>query len=211
MAHPIISYVASVKVHVFSLKNDTWHCLAGTHYLLEDKSHSEFVAYVSLKGFHVWCQGRSETPSNQVFEGVKFITTVNSSNIYNFLFYSRECHTVNVTDLSLVFLLVSNIYKMENKHLLGTYAVVDQVTLLPKEVNHKFVAYDDLVRTIWWVWVTQVVKIFSSSLNMPKNERKTENRAKTKVYFLALGDLVRSCNKIFIKCHRFLLRQQQTW
>ena len=42
--------------------------------------------YASNSGNRVICsqyseQGRSETPSNQAFEGVKFITIVNSSDI----------------------------------------------------------------------------------------------------------------------------------
>ena len=42
--------------------------------------------YASYSGNRVICsqyseQGRSDTPSNQAFEGVKFITIVNSSDI----------------------------------------------------------------------------------------------------------------------------------
>ena len=38
-----------------------------------------------------------------------------------------------------VLLLVNNIYAMENKHVLGIYAVVNKVTLRPKEIIHMFV------------------------------------------------------------------------
>ena len=47
------------------------------------------------------------------------------------MFDSQECHTANATDLSKtrVLILVNKIYTMENKRLLGIYAVVNQVTL----------------------------------------------------------------------------------
>ena len=63
--------------------------------------------YASYSGNRVICsqyseQGRSDTPSNQAFEGVKFITIVNSSDISgisflmaNFLFPRMshcKCH-----------------------------------------------------------------------------------------------------------------------
>ena len=37
------------------------------------------------------------------------------------------------------FFLVDKIYATENKHLLGIYAVVNQVILPPKEIIHIFV------------------------------------------------------------------------
>ena len=90
-------------------------------------------------------QGRSDTHSNQAFEGVKLMTLVKASEVFWCqIFYSRECHTTNATvgDLSntRVLLLVNKIYATENKHLLGIYAVVNQVTLRPKEIIHMFVA-----------------------------------------------------------------------
>ena len=67
------------------------------------------------------------------------------------MFYSRECHTTNVTvgDLSntRVLLLVNKVYATDNKHLIGIYAVVNQVTLPPKEIIHMFVTWGDLDRT----------------------------------------------------------------
>ena len=38
-----------------------------------------------------------------------------------------------------VLLLVNKMYSTENKHLLGIYAVVNQVTLPPKEIIQMFV------------------------------------------------------------------------
>ena len=65
--------------------------------------------------------------------------TVSSSNI----FYSWECHSANDTAIvpsnTRVLLLISKIYTTENKHMLGIYAVVNQVTLSPKEMIHMFV------------------------------------------------------------------------
>ena len=45
-----------------------------------------------------------------------------------------------VTDLSntRVLLLVNKIYTTDNKYLLGIYAIVNQVTLRPKEMIHMF-------------------------------------------------------------------------
>ena len=69
------------------------------------------------------------------------------------MFYPRECHVADATvgDLSntRVLLLVNKIYATENKHLLGIYAVVNQVTLRPKEIIHMFDTSGDLVSTFW--------------------------------------------------------------
>ena len=99
--------------------------------------------------------GRNKTLSNQAFERVKYITIVNSSDIFgkNFLtsnFYSREYYTANATasDLSnkCVLILVKKIYTTEYKHLLGIYAVVNQVTLRPMEMTDMFDSYDSYLR-----------------------------------------------------------------
>ena len=71
-----------------------------------------------------------------------------------------------------VLLLVNKIYKTENKHLLGIYAVVNQVTLRLKYMIHMFVTKGDLVSIFWGVWVSQTPQMCSSSLNWPKNEKE---------------------------------------
>ena len=83
--------------------------------------------------------------------------------------------------------MVNKINAMENKHLLGIYAVVNQVTLRPKEIIHMLIFQGDLVSTICWVWVSQTLKIWGSGLNRPKNEnekneRKIENRPRKKIF-----------------------------
>ena len=62
------------------------------------------------------------------------------------------------------------------------------------------------------VRVSQTLQICSSGLNRPKSEnekyeRKTEQREKQN--FLALGDLVRSSNKVFIESQRLFFFCQQ--
>ena len=54
---------------------------------------------------------------------------------------------------------------MENKHLLGIYAIVNQVTLRPKETS------GDLVSTFY-----RVSTFYSSALNRLKNENGTNEQ-----------------------------------
>ena len=111
------------------------------------------------------------------------------------IFYSREFHTTNATvgDLSntRILLLVNKIYVTENKSLLGIYAVMNQVTLRPKEIIHVFFYKGDLVTTFCWFWMSQTLLICSSGLNRLKNEngknkRKTESRRRNKIFSLKL-------------------------
>ena len=70
------------------------------------------------------------------------------------------------------------IYTTENKHRFGIYAVVNQVTLHPKEIIHIFVSLSDLPSSFLWVWVNQTLQIRSSGFNKLKieNEKnKTKN------------------------------------
>ena len=57
------------------------------------------------------------------------------------VFDSRDCQIAIATVVSnmQILLLVNKTYTTENKHLLGIYAVVNQVTLCPKEMMHMFV------------------------------------------------------------------------
>ena len=92
-------------------------------------------------------QGRSETPSNQTFEGVKFMTIVKASDISGKFFDVKIFILENVTPqvpLSVIYQISASYfgqqdYATENMHLLGIYAVVNQVTLRPKEIIHTFV------------------------------------------------------------------------
>ena len=63
------------------------------------------------------------------------------------MFDSRDCQTAIATVVSntRVLLLVNKTYTTENKHLLGIYAVVNQVTLCPKVMMHMFVTLGGLV------------------------------------------------------------------
>ena len=92
--------------------------------------------------------GRSEIPSNQVFEGVKFMTTVKASDISvsfltsDFLFSRMSYHKCHCR-WSIKHARPSfgqQDYATENIHLSGIYAVVNQVTLRLKEIIHMFIA-----------------------------------------------------------------------
>ena len=63
------------------------------------------------------------------------------------MFDSRDCQTAIATVVSntRVLLLVNTTYTTENKHLLGIYAVVNQVNLCSKEMIHMFVTLGGLV------------------------------------------------------------------
>ena len=66
----------------------------------------------------------------------------------------------------------------ENKHWFGIYAVVNQVTLHPKQIIHIFVSLSDFASSFLWVWVNQTLQICSSGFNKLKieNEKnKTKN------------------------------------
>ena len=124
-------------------------CLSSLNFEIIIWINSEFCSPASaLDVPDLVSQRRSETPSNEASERIKFITTVNFFNIFGIsfwrqIFYSRECHTANATvgDLSntRVLLLVDKTYTDENNHLLGIYTVVRQVTLRPKRIIHMFV------------------------------------------------------------------------
>ena len=124
-------------------------CLSSLNFEIIIWINSEFCSPSSaLDVPDLVSQRRSETPSNEASERIKFITTVNFFNIFGIsfwrqIFYSRECHTANATvgDLSntRVLLLVDKTYTDENNHLLGIYTVVRQVTLRPKRIIHMFV------------------------------------------------------------------------
>ena len=75
---------------------------------------------------------------------VKFIAIVNPSDILGKFFYVKLFILENVIlqmPLSVVYqtrayFLWSTRYRTENKHLLVVYAVVNQITLRPKEIIH---------------------------------------------------------------------------
>ena len=70
------------------------------------------------------------------------------------------------------------IYTTENKHRFGIYAVVNQVTLHPKEIIHIFVSLSDLPSSFLWVWVNPPLQIRSSGFNKLKIENE-KNKTKT--------------------------------
>ena len=90
------------------------------------------ILYFRVRDYDQTTKGRIDNPSNQAFEGVKFIKIVNSSNIFGKSFLTSKF-------LILVSLLVNKIYSTKNKHLLGTYAVVNQVSLRSNEMIHMLV------------------------------------------------------------------------
>ena len=124
-------------------------CLSSLNFEVIIWINSEFCSPSSALGVpDMVSQRRRETPSNKASERVKFITTVNFSDIFGIsfwrqIFYSPECHTANTTvgDLSntRLVLLVNKTYTIENNHLLGVYTSVRQVTLRPKKIIHLFV------------------------------------------------------------------------
>ena len=60
--------------------------------------------------------------------------------------------------------------------------------------------------------MSQTLQICSSGLNRPKNENeKNERKTKQaeKLNFLALGDLVMSSNKVFIKSQRLFFANRK--
>ena len=124
-------------------------------------------------------------------------------------FYSRECHTTNATvgDLSntCVFLLVNKINATANKHQLGIYAVVNQVTLRPKEIIHMLVTQGDLVSTFCrGLSESNLANLQQWSQQAKKRKRKKRKKGKEqaeKQNFLALGDLVRRSN-VFLPTER---------
>ena len=75
------------------------------------------------------------------------MTIVKASNIFGKFFDVKFCILENVTtnatvgDLSntRVLLLINKINATENRHLLGIYAVINQVTLCPNKIIHMFV------------------------------------------------------------------------
>ena len=89
-------------------------------------------------------QGHNETPSNQTFDGVKFMTIVNASDIFGKLFDVKFFILENfILQMPLSVIYPSfgqKDYATENIHLLGIYAVVNQATWPPKEIIHMSVA-----------------------------------------------------------------------
>ena len=101
----------------------------------------------SIKKAKVAGQGDSETPSNQAFERVKVMTIVNASDIFGKFFNVKFFILKNVIaqmSLSVIYQTRASFfwsarYTQRYKHLLGIYAVVNQVSLRPKEIIHIFV------------------------------------------------------------------------
>ena len=83
-------------------------------------------------------QERSETPSNLWFRAHIFVT------FFEVKFFILES-VIPQIPVSVTYqtcarpFLVNKVYATENKHLFGIYAVVNQVTLCPKEIIHMFV------------------------------------------------------------------------
>ena len=76
---------------------------------------------------------------------------------------------------------------MDNKHLLGIYAIVNQVTSCPKDMIHIFVTSGDLVSTFSEFCVSQTPQICGCGLKRPKNKnrkknKKIESRQKNKIF-----------------------------
>ena len=57
--------------------------------------------------------------------------------------------------------------------------------------------------------MSQTLQICNSVLNRSKNENEIKTESKPKNNFLALGDLVRSSNKVFIESQRLFFCQQK--
>ena len=81
----------------------------------------------------------SETPSNQAFEGVTFITIVNSNFLSSRMSYSRRYCWWSIKHVRRSF--------GQQFFWLRIYTVVYQATLSPKEIIHMFVAQSDLGST----------------------------------------------------------------
>ena len=123
------------------------------------------------------------------------MTIVNGSDIFgkffDVKFSIRECQTTNGAfgDLSNIrdLLLVNKVYVTENKHLLGTYAAVNQVTFHSKEIIHIFITYGDLVCSFCRDLSSQILQICSSGVTRPKHdskktERKTESKPRNRIF-----------------------------
>ena len=99
------------------------------------KSKNEQILYLtSLKiATNFLNQGHSETLSNQAFEGVKFVTIVNASDIFGKFFDVNFFIFENVIPqipLSVIYQNTRPSFAQQKMHLLGIYAVVNQITLL---------------------------------------------------------------------------------
>ena len=105
-------------------------------------------------------------------------------------------------------------YTQRKIHLLGIYVVVKQVTLRPKKMIHTFVTQLDLVSIFCKVSASQTLR--TVEVVSKGQKRKKDRKQRKKQNFLALGDLVRSSNKVFIEGNSLLLdrqflRQQYTY
>ena len=108
-----------------------------------------------IEKYYYHDQGRSKTPSNQAFEGVKFMTIVNASDIFGKFFDVKFFVLQNVIpqnatagDLSntRVLFLVNKIYATENKHLLRCIYYSEPSCLTPER---DFICL--LLRVTWLV------------------------------------------------------------
>ena len=143
-------------------------------------------------------QRRSEIHSNQAFEGVKFISIVNSTDIFGISFLTPD------------FLFSIMSYRKyhcrwSTKHERPSFGQQDIHNRIKTpiedlccsepgyltEVIHIFITWGDLVSTLWNVWVIQTQQICSIGLNIPKNKnKKNEDKKHTeKQNFLALACL----------------------
>ena len=145
-------------------------------------------------------QWRSEIHSDQAFEGVRFISVANSSDIFGISFLTpdflfsimsyRKCHCRWYTKHERPSLGHQDTHN-GIKTPIGDLCCSEPWYLTSKEVLHMFITWGDLVSTLWNVWVSQTQQVCSSGLNRPKNENeKNEDRKQTeKQNFLALACL----------------------
>ena len=126
-------------------------------------------------------QRRSEIHSNQAFEGVKFISIVNSTDIFGISFLTpdflfsimsyRKCHCRWSTKHERPYFGQQDIHN-GIKTPIGDLCCSEPGYLTSKEVIHMFITWGDLVSSLWNVWVSQTQQICSSGLNWPKIENK---------------------------------------